>query len=210
MDYFQYALVGFVTATIGALPPGAVNLTVVFETIRYQAANAIPIILAAAVGEVLLAYLVLNFTMPVEAYLMANSWIQYATVLVLTSFGCYLFFKKDQITKVSPREKNNGWLKGFFLAVLNPPVFIFWLVAFSVMATMSGLMLTAIGWKPILVFMVGVFAGKIFALWLYVQLSNAIASSSNTIRAHLNKGIGALLIGIGIIHFIKLSLAYST
>ena len=207
MNYFQYAVIGFVASTIGALPPGAVNLTVVFETIRYHAANAIPIILAAAIGEVLLSYLVLNFTMPVEAYLQANVWIQYVTALLLLLFGGYFFLKKEIATNLSsPNSRKNRFLKGLFLAVFNPPVWFFWLLAFTIISTMAGHILDPRSGGHILVFMLGVFWGKIFALWLYTRLSSYMASSSSRVTTQLNKGVGLLLIVIGIVQFIKLHL----
>lgn len=50
MEYLVYGLTGFLASTVGALPPGAVNLSVMYTTLNRGARFALPIILAAAVG----------------------------------------------------------------------------------------------------------------------------------------------------------------
>jgi len=66
MDYLLYGFAGFAASTLGALPPGAVNLSVVYTTINRGASFAVPIILAAAVGEILLSFFALHCTMTIE------------------------------------------------------------------------------------------------------------------------------------------------
>lgn len=68
MDYLIYAFAGLTTAFIGALPPGAVNLAVVYITINKGGKDALPIIFMAALGEIILSFFALHFTMTVEEY----------------------------------------------------------------------------------------------------------------------------------------------
>lgn len=87
MDYFLFSITGFVAAVLGALPPGAVNLSVVYTTIRQGAKFTIPIILAAAFGEIVLSFFAMHCTMAVETFIQQNIIIQYLIALVLIVVG---------------------------------------------------------------------------------------------------------------------------
>lgn len=121
MDYFIYLLAGFAAAFIGALPPGAVNLSVVYTTLNRGASFALPIILTAAMGEIILSYFALHCTMTVQQYIQENVFIQYTIAILLILAGLFLFFKKTDSAQPKTPKKNRGFLNGLLLSVLNPP-----------------------------------------------------------------------------------------
>ena len=204
MDYFLYTMTGFVAAVLGALPPGAVNLSVVYTTIRRGAGFAIPIILAAAVGEIILSFFALHCTMTVETYIQHNIFIQYLIAGSLIVAGMILIIRRAVDAPPPGSKKNRGFLKGLLLAVVNPPVLVFWLVAFAFISSHTAVRIHMGMLQLVCLFFVGIFLGKIFALWIYVQLSKRIAKRAGDIKNKLNRGIGLLLLIIGIIQLSRL------
>ncbi len=206
MDYLLYGITGFVAAFLGALPPGAVNLSVVYTTINRGARYVIPVVLVAAIGEIILSYFALHCTMAVEEYIRQNVYLQYVIALALIVAGLILLLKKPGVSRPATPKQSRGFLKGLLLAVLNPPVLVFWLVAFAYISMHTPVMVQ-MGVVPlVIVFFLGIFAGKVIALWLYVQLSKRIASNASDIAAKLNKVIGGLLAVIGLFQLAKLLL----
>ncbi|MCG8328315.1 MAG: LysE family transporter [Chitinophagales bacterium] len=205
MEYLLYASTGFAAATLGALPPGAVNLSVVYTTLNKGAKFAIPIILAAAVGEILLSLFALSCAMTVEEYIEQNLYVQYCIAILLIIAGVFLLLHKPKVKNPDKPKKNNGFLKGLLLAVLNPPVLIYWLVAFAFISS-NGLMVNLSLIELSLIFFAGIFVGKIFTLWLYLQLSKRIVSKASHLIEKLNKGIAVLLVILGCVQLVKLLL----
>ena len=203
MDYLIYAFTGFAASTLGALPPGAVNLSVVYTTLNRGAKFTIPIILAAAVGEIVLSFFALHCTMTVEEYIEQNIYVQYLIAGLLIVAGLFLFFQKTKVKKPDQLKRNNGFLKGLLLAILNPPVLVYWLVAFAFISS-NGLMVNMSLIELTLIFFAGVFVGKIFTLWLYLQLSKRIAAKASHLTQKLNKWIAILLVVLGVIQLVKL------
>lgn len=208
MEYLLYIGSGFLASALGALPPGAVNLSVVYTTLNQGAKSAFPIILAAALGEVVLAFFALHCTMFIEDYIQKNLYIQYLIAIILIVVGTLLFLKKPVIpNKEGKKKKNNSFTKGLVLAILNPPVLVFWLVAFAYLTANTQVMIHMGLFQLILLFFIGVFIGKIFTLWLYLQLSKKIEKKAQNITVIVNKGIGLLILIIGSFQFINLILS---
>jgi len=205
MEYLLYAFAGFAASTLGALPPGAVNLSVVYTTLNRGAKNAISIIIAAAFGEIILSYFALHCTMTVEEYIEQNLYVQYLIAVLLIVAGGLLSFQKPKVKKPGKAKRNNGILKGLLLAVLNPPVLVYWLVAFAFISS-NGLMVNLSLTQLTLIFFAGIFVGKIFALWLYLQLSKRIASKASHLTEKINRGIAILLVVLGLVQLVKLLL----
>jgi len=208
MELFLYGFSGFVAAALGALPPGAVNLSVVYTTLNKGAKKALPIILAAAIGEIILSFLALHCTMFVEDYIQNNSFIQYVIALLLIVVGSLMLRKKKANEGVKKKKKDNAFFKGLLLSVLNPPVLVFWLLAFAYLASNTAVMVRIGLLKLTLIFFAGVFIGKMFTLWGYLQLSKRIEKRAKDITKVINKGIGALVLILGIIQLVKLIFEY--
>lgn len=204
MEYLLYLLTGLLAAFLGALPPGAVNLSVVYTTLNQGAKQSTPIILAAAIGEIVLSLFALHCTMVVEEYFQKNIVIQYTIAIILILAGIFLLFQKKKEDAPKNQKKNKGFLKGLLLAILNPPVLVFWLVAFSFISGNTTVMVNMGFTLRVVIFFLGVFVGKILALWVYLQLSKKIATKARNITHSINKGIAILLALLGIFQLIKL------
>lgn len=115
-----------------------------------------------------------------------------------------MFFRKPKSLEASLPKRSPSFLKGFVLAVLNPPVLVFWLVAFAYISSFISILDLMAALQLVVVFFAGVFLGKIFTLWLYVQLSKRIANKANGVKEKITAIIGILLLVIGSIQLVKL------
>ena len=202
-----YFLIGILASFIGALPLGASNIAVINTTIKQNAKQAFKIAIAAGIAEVILSYYALHCNMVVREFFDKNMWIQILIVIVLMLAGSFLVFKKNK-KKDSKKKKMNTskYATGFLLGILNPPVLIYWIVAFGIINN-NDLMLS-LG-SPLLVlflFFTGVYLGKLVTLYLYSKFSMSIKNKVQNITGVINKVTGVLLIIIGIAQAIKLSL----
>ena len=60
-------------------------------------------------------------------------WIQIVIVLLLLAIGSFLLFKKkSEATFIKNNLTISKYATGFFLGILNPPVLIYWIVAFGI------------------------------------------------------------------------------
>jgi len=201
-----YFIIGILASIIGALPLGASNIAVINTTIKQNAKQAFKIAIAAGVAEVILSYYALHCNMIVRDFFDRNMWIQILIVIILMAVGSFLVLRKNK-EKSTKRNRltTSKYITGFLLGILNPPVLIYWIVAFGIINN-NNLMLS-LG-SPLFVlflFFAGVYLGKLFTLYLYSKFSMSIKNRVHNITSVINKVTGILLIVIGIAQAIKLS-----
>ena len=127
-----YFIIGVLASVIGALPLGASNIAVINTTIKQNAQQAFKISIAAGVAEVILSYYALHCNMIVRDFFDRNLWIQILVVIILMAVGSVLIFKKNNGKTIKKnRLTRSKYATGFLLGILNPPVLIYWIVAFG-------------------------------------------------------------------------------
>ncbi|WP_040281278.1 LysE family transporter [Psychroserpens damuponensis] len=202
-----YFLIGVLASVIGALPLGASNIAVINTTIKQNAKQAFKIAITAGLAEVILSYYALHCNMMVRAFFDRNMWIQMLIIIVLMAVGAFLLFKKQKEKKPKTSQiTTSKYAMGFLLGILNPPVLIYWVVAFGIINN-SQLMLS-LG-SPLFVlflFFIGVYFGKLFTLYLYSRFSLTLKNKVQNIGRIVNRITGILLLIIGIAQAIKLSI----
>lgn len=201
-----YFLIGILTSIVGALPLGASNIAVINTTIKQNAKQALKIAIAAGVSEVILSYYALHCNIVIREFFDQNKWVQILIIIVLMTIGSFLLFKKNKQTLSKKKNiTSSKYAIGFLLGLLNPPVLIYWIVAFG-MLNNNNLMLSLN--SPLLVlflFFIGVYLGKLITLYFYSRFSISIKNRVHNITLVINKVTGVLLILIGIAQAIKLS-----
>jgi threonine/homoserine/homoserine lactone efflux protein len=197
--------IGLAVAFLGALPLGASNIAVINTSIKQNINQASKIIFASGFAEVILSYYALHCNLIVTNFFENNLWLQIVIALVLFGVGLLLYFKSQHNNYAKPwRLRASKYVTGFFLGLLNPPVLIYWIVAFSLINN-SNLMLSYN--SPILTlifFFFGVYLGKVFALYLYGKFSILIKNRIRNVSMALNKLTGVLLIIIALFQGIKI------
>ena len=201
-----YFLIGIAASVLGALPLGASNIAVINTTLKQNAKQAFKIAFAAGIAEVVISYYALHCNMIVRDFFNANMWIQIVLVFLLITVGAFLFFKKqsNDNTKKKRKLSQSKYATGFLLGILNPPVLIYWVVAFGVINNNDIILSLKSSLIVLFLFFFGVYLGKLITLYLYSKFSLAIKSKVQNITLVINKVTGVLLVLIGIGQAVKL------
>lgn len=202
-----YLFLGIVTSVAGALPLGAVNIAVINTTIKEDTKKALRIAIAAGVGEVLLAFFALYFSLEFTHFFENNPWIQIVMILIFLGVGIYFLFRKQEQRTFQKSNKitvkKSRFIAGFSLAFLNPPVIIYWIIAISLTNKHLFQLTLYTPMLALFLFFSGIYLGKIGTLYLYSQWSNRLAHKSTDAKRKLFKNIGIALILISIVQGIK-------
>ena len=200
-----YFVIGILAAFVGALPLGASNIAVINTTLKQNAKQAFKIAITAGVAEVFLSYYALHCNMVVRDFFNNNIWVQIVIAILLFAIGVFLFFKK-QSEKPSKRKKltQSKYATGFFLGILNPPVLIYWVIAFSIMNNNDIMLSLQSSFTVLFLFFFGVYLGKLLTLYFYSRFSLLIKNKVQNMTLAVNKVTGALLVVIGLVQVIKL------
>lgn len=212
MNLILYTGVGFLTAFIGALPLGTVNVSVINTTIKEDIVSALKIVYPAAIAELALIFLAMMYHKIIQTFINENLWVEYSIVAILIVIGfVFLFGKKDCIKDdtgecivVKKRFQLSKPILGFTLGLFNPAVLIYWLLVISFLDKKMIPIQLNMSIFLVLLFFTGAFIGKSLTLYGYGKFSNVLKMKMKGITAVINKVIGSVLCLIAIIQFTKL------
>ncbi len=202
-----YLLFGTLIATVGAAPLGAVNIAVINTSINENIKKASYIALAAGIGEVILAFFALHCSMQLSIFFHENQWIQIVFIIIFFLVGMYFMFLANKMTKSNKSRKiklsNSKFLTGFSLALLNPPVIIYWILAISLINKYIFELTVQNSISSLLLFFIGIYIGKITTLYFYGRWGNKMAHKQEGSKTKLHRIIGIALIAISVFQSIK-------
>ncbi|MEM7187615.1 MAG: LysE family transporter [Bacteroidota bacterium] len=197
-----YLLLGFTITIVAAAPPGAANIVVMNTVSKRSLQQAMRIVVGAGLGEVVLSMIALHCTMNFSTYFKQNSWIQ-ISVFVLFILAGVFFLLRNRVRLSTPKPAIRSkvfpkFVTGFLLAFLNPPVLIFWVLAFS-LANEFALEVTDM--SPLLtlsLFFLGVYAGKVATLYVYGKWGKQMEQHdrNRSSKKHLFIGVALLMVGL--------------
>lgn len=200
-----YFFIGIFASVIGALPLGASNIAVINTTLKQNAKQAFKIAVAAGIAEVILSYYALHCNMFVRDFFINNLWIQIVIIVLLIAIGGFLFFKKQTEKKTKKLKLTKSkYTTGFLLGILNPPVLIYWIIAFGIINNNDIMLSLQSSLTVLFLFFFGVYLGKLLTLYLYSKFSLLIKNKVQNITLIINKVTGVLLILIGLLQAVKL------
>ena len=200
IDYFILLLTGIVTSMVGAFPFGLVNLTVLNVSFEQGNRVALKIAYGASFVEVLFGLTAILAGGLVYQHIEGNAIISYFIVAVLSIAGLFFIIKKQRISN-SRETGYSGVFKGAFLNLISIQVFLFWILAIAFISSKQLLPHTVLS---VLVFITGIWLGKMTVLLLYMNLSKKIFSSSRIISKNINIIIGIILFGVAFVHALKI------
>ena len=136
-----YFLIGFIIAAIGAAPLGASNIAVIAATNKGSLSSGMKVAYGAGIGEVFLAFMALCYSRMISEFFIMNAWLQFSFITLFFIIGVF-FLLPPAFQKLRPKEKimpifksssksSSKFLTGFLLALANPPVLLFWILAIS-------------------------------------------------------------------------------
>jgi len=199
IDYLIILLLGMGATIIGGLPFGLVNLTVLNVTFEKGSREAIKIAHGAALVEVLFGLTALLAGGVLASYIEGNVIISYSTAAVLI-FGGLFFLLKKQHNNNSRVTGSSGFLNGILLNLVSIQVFLFWILAIAFLSSRELLQYDSLS---ILLFVSGIWLGKMAVLWIYMILSNRYISRSRIISKNINTIIGIVLFGLAFFQVLK-------
>jgi threonine/homoserine/homoserine lactone efflux protein len=200
IDNIIILALGTVTSMVGALPFGLVNLTVLNASIEKGSRPAMQISYGAAFVEVLFGLTAILTGGLLAEYIEGNQIISYFTAAVLITGGLFFFLKKQSTTN-ERQTKYSGFFKGVFLNLVSLRVFLFWILA---IAFLSSRQLLQYDLLSVLIFISGIWTGKMIILLLYMNLSRKVLAGSRIISRNINRIIGIVLIGMAFVQVIKM------
>lgn len=199
---YSIFFIGLIATIIGAAPPGAVNLAVVKTTVQEDIRQSLKVGYGAGIGEVILALIALSFGMMVQDYITMHIWIQITVFIAIGLVGVY-FLKRKKEKEKSSRTLGSKYITGFILSIINPPVLVYWVLVFSFLrGTLNFHPDTAL----LILFIAGIFLGKVLTLYGYSKLGTHLANKSSNKKADINCIMGYVLIGISVLQGLKLLL----
>lgn len=198
--YIFLFILAVVTAIIGALPFGLVNLTVLNVSLEKGSRPAMKIAHGASIIEVLYGLIAIYAGSLLNRYIEGNRLVGITTMLVLVAGGLYFLFRKTGMDTGSG-EVRNGFLKGMLLNLVSIQVFLFWILAMAYLSSRSIMQYDALS---VILFLAGIWIGKMLTLLAYKNLSSKLLARSWMISSNINRIIGFVLIGMAFVQFFKI------
>ena len=200
INYLFLLIMGMGAAIIGGLPFGLVNLTVLNVTFERGNRAGIKVAHGAALVEVVFGLTALFAGGLLASYIEGNLIISYATAAVLIIGGIFFILKK-QGSSTTRETGSSGFLKGVLLNLVSIQVFLFWILAIAFLSSRELLQYDILS---TLLFVSGIWLGKMAVLWMYMNLSNRILSRSRIITKNINTIIGIVLFGLALFQILKI------
>ena len=186
---------------MGGVAFGPINLSVVELTLKRSIKSALRFILAASLVELFLAYIAILFGKLIARSIEEIPEYKLLVIIFFFIIGLAFLLKKDKPKSELPEDnKGSSLLNGFLVAILNPQTIPYWIFVLAYLKSSNAIHLQS--WYFIL-FLIGVSGGKFMILMLYSYLSEYIKNRVANIDVYVSKGVGCLLILIGLIQAIN-------
>lgn len=191
-----YFLVGFIACFIGTIPFGPINLTVVKTTVDYNTQHGIEVALAASVVEVFEALVAIFFGMLISNFLESNAVVKLVIAVIFVSLAIFVFTRKTKPSLNEATSNQRSFFKrGLVIAGLNPQAIPFWIFVLAAISQYFEFDYTGIN---LIVFIVGVFIGKLTALGGFVVASTYLKAHLLESSQWVNRVLAGILLFIGV------------
>jgi len=195
-DPFLYLFVGFLACLIGTIPFGPINLAVVKTTIDYDRRSGIEIAFAASIIEMLQALIAICFGIVISSFLDANVFVKFFLAFIFIGLAIFVFTRKPKPTLEKEQRRPASFFRnGLIIAGLNPQAVPFWIFA---LATISQYFQFQYIGLTLLGFLLGVFIGKLVALYGFVVASTYLKAHLQESSTLVNRLLAAILLFIGL------------
>ena len=172
MNIIEVTGIIILTAIIGALPFGLVNLSVLDTAFHKNRHTALKVAHGASWIEMLYGILALLAGTFIAKAIENSPMVKYTAVLIPIFVGVFFLFKNGDQPDLP--DNKQGYLKGIVLNLLSVQVLLYWIVAIT---WLKASYLPEITPWFIIVFVASVWVGKMGVLWLYAKFSKKIRNS---------------------------------
>lgn len=193
MNFITPLFLGFVTAFIGIIPPGLINMTAAKVNLKEGKRNALWFVIGAVIVIFFQAFLAILFAKLINrrpdlvALLREVGFGIFAT---LTVYFLWLAKKpKNKSRSIKKSSKTRRFLLGMLLSALNffpIPYYVF------VSVTLASFKLFSFDMISISVFVLGVIIGSFSVFYCYISFFNKIEEKTDYILKNMNTIIGSI------------------
>lgn len=193
MNFITPLLLGFITAFIGIIPPGLINMTAAKVNLKEGKKNALWFVLGAVFVIFIQVFIAIFFARVI------NSRPDLVTLLREVGFGIFatltIYFlvlaqkPKGKTRKIKKNSKTSRFFFGMLLSALNffpIPYYVF------VSVTLSSFKLFSFDTTSILIFVTGSILGSFLVFYIYIGFFNKIESKTDYILRNMNTIIGSI------------------
>lgn len=191
-----YFLVALISALLGTIPFGPINLAVVKTTVDLNATRGTEMAVAASLVEIVEALIAISFGMVISNYLESNAFIKVIIALAFFGLAAYILTRKST-SGINNNESDNRpiFIRGLLIAALNPQAIPFWIFALAAISQYFTFEYEGIN---LLAFLGGVATGKLIALYGFVVTSNYLKDHLQQSGLLVNRLLAGVLVFIGI------------
>jgi len=186
----------------GSLQLGLVNVQVIHTALTKNKKHALIMAVGGALPEIIYATLAILAVDKLKNYQTIIDKLGLVIVLVFFALGMYFLVKK--VTVVHERKTAGGDFKtGFFLAMINPQLIIYWTIMFMYVGEYVNLEKGT--FLPPKIFLVlGTAVGAFLALYFFIVIAIRYKSVIlNKMGGKLDKIIGVVFLVLGTIELVK-------
>ena len=205
MNYITPLFFGFISAFLGIIPPGLINMTAAKVNHKEGKRNALWFILGAVIIICFQVFFAILFAKiinrrPDLVTLMRE--IGFGIFATLTVYFLWLAKKpKDKSKKIDTKSKSKRFFLGMLLSALNffpIPYYVF------ISITLASYKLFWFDTTSIFIFVNGVVLGSFLVFYFYISFFNKIEDKTDYIMKNMNTIIGSITGLISIITLINI------
>ncbi len=200
MQIISSLIFGFITAIIGIIPPGLINMTAAKVNLKEGRRNALSFILGAILVICFQAFFATLFAKIINRrpdLVIILREVSLGIFITLTLYFLVLAKKPKNKTKLLRKNsKTNRFFMGMLLSFLNflpIPYYVF------ISISLASFQLFTFDTTSILIFVTGVLLGSFLVFYCYITFFNRIESKTDYLSKNINTIIGSITGFISII-----------
>jgi threonine/homoserine/homoserine lactone efflux protein len=193
MNFITPLFLGFVTAVIGIIPPGLINMTAAKVNLKEGKKNALWFVLGAVIVIFFQAYLAILFALVIDKRPDIVLLLREVGLGIFTALTIYFLWiaKKPKIKKatIEKSSKKKRFFLGMLLSALNffpIPYYVF------ISITLSSYMLFSFSSVSVFTFVSGVVLGSFLVFYIYISFFRRIENKADSILKNMNTIIGSI------------------
>lgn len=197
---FLTLFLGIILNSIGYIPPGNINLTVVQITINRGIRQALYFIGAFSCVEVLFTVSVMRFVQWLSSEIKVGDYIDMVMVVMFMVLGVITWRSRKEMPKAD-YSKKDSIRYGLLLGVLNPMQIPYWLFVGTYLISHEWI---DVGYISLCVFSIGSGIGAAVALYGFARFAQYIQTKFTLNNYVVNKAIAGLFFALSAYHIVKL------
>jgi threonine/homoserine/homoserine lactone efflux protein len=197
---FLTLFLGIILNSIGYIPPGNINLTVVQITVTRGIKQAIYFILAFSSIEILFTFGVMRFVQWLSSEIKVGDYIDGVMIVMFLVLGVTTWRSRKEMPKAD-YSKKDSIRYGMLLGVLNPMQIPYWLFVGTYLISHEWI---DIGYLSLSIFSIGSGIGASIALYGFARFAQYIQTKFTLNNYVVNKAIAGLFFALSAYHIFKL------